>query len=88
MDRNIITATDAARIAQAASDQADERAVLAARAVLAMLTDSFRTYRPTIDGALEAMGDFERALRCEGAHSLTWRRIKTELDHLAETGQT
>lgn len=83
-DRNIITPADAARIAKAASDKADERALLAARAVLAMLTDSFRTYRPTIDGALEAMGDFERALRNEGVHSLTWYRILTELDYLTK----
>jgi hypothetical protein len=67
---------------KAASDEADERAVLVARAVLAMLIDSFQRFRPSIDGALEAMNEFATALRNEGVHSLTWRRILTELDEL------
>lgn len=84
MERNIITPADTARITKAASNKADERAVLAARAVLAMLTDSFNRFRPSIDGVLEAMNEFSTALRNEGVHSLTWRRILTELDELTE----
>lgn len=87
MDRNIVTPADAARIAQVASDKSDERAVLAARAVLAMLTDSFQRFRPSIDGALEAMCDFENALRNEGKDSLTWMRLRTELDILEREGK-
>lgn len=88
MDRNIVTPADTARIVQAASDKADERAMLAARAVLNILSYSFRTFRPTLTGALEAIDDFALALRTMDPNNPMWRQIKAELEHLVETEQT
>lgn len=85
--RNMITPADAARIVKAASDKADEHAVLVARALIEVVSELFREFRPNIDGALEALRDLEASLTTygtSGAPGSTWQRIMSKIDELTE----
>lgn len=84
---NIITPADVARIAKAASDKADEHALLVARAMIEVASELFREFRPTIDGALEALRDLGASLVTHGTSDTpgsTWSRIMSKIDELTE----
>lgn len=81
-DRNVITPADAKRLLEEVDAKADERALLASRALLTILSGLLRTFRPSLVGALEAIDDFSHSLRGQGVDSPIWRQIKTELRYI------
>lgn len=87
MNRNITTRVDAERTQALAARAIQEQQMRAIAATLAVLTDLFTEFRPTIDGALSAMRDFDASLTTHGtsgAPGSTWQRIMSKIDELTE----
>jgi hypothetical protein len=56
-------------------------------ATIAVLCDLFTEFRPTIDGAIDAMRDLAASLAVHGtseAPGSTWQRIMSKIDELTE----